>query len=144
MWCLGLSLSPPLRGASLKLLTFRYMKRFIFALIVGLCAVCVASAQENKKHSDWEEVQTVVIPAGQTLNEGVTKSGNPKYWFEFAEIGKVSVSPSSAEKYKEGSVSLILVKWYNKVTDKYRYSVRQNGGREKKEVKNVDLGGLFK
>ena len=144
MWCLGLSLALRLGGLLLKLLTFRYMKRFIFALIVGLCAVCVASAQENKKQSDWEEVQTVVIPAGQTINEGVTKNGNSKYWFEFAEIGNVSVSPSSAEKYKEGSVSLVLVKWHNKVTDKYRYSVRQNGGSRGKEVKNVDLGRLFK
>ena len=120
------------------------MKRFIVALIVGLCAVCVASAQENKKQSDWKEVQTVVIPAGQTVFEGVTKNGNPKYWFEFAEIGKVSVSPSSAMKYKSGEVSLVLVKWYNEVTEKYRYSVRQNGGKAKKEVKNVDLAGVFK
>lgn len=119
------------------------MKRFIICLIVGLCAIFSAYAQESKKQSDWEEVQTVIIPTGQTINEGVTKSGNPKYWFEFEEIGKVSVSPSSALKYKSGEVSLILVKWYNGTTNKYRYSVRQNGG-AKKEVKNVDLVGLFR
>lgn len=120
------------------------MKRFIVCLLVGLCAVCVASAQGNKKASDWSEVQTVVIPAGQTINEGVTKSGNPKFWFEFDEIGKVSVSPSSAAKYQSGETQLVLVKWYNATTDKYRYSVRQNGGSRGKEVKNVDLGRLFK
>ena len=116
----------------------------IFAIMVVAMATMVCStinAQEVKKESPWVEVQVVDIPVGQTVYEGVTKSGNPKCWFEFGDI-TVSVSPSNAAKYKEGLV-LVLVKWQHKDTKKFKYSTRQKYGRTSKVTPNVDLTKLF-
>jgi hypothetical protein len=120
------------------------MKKIFAFVVVAMATVfsCVTSnAQEVKKESPWVEVQQVDIPAGQTVHEGVTKSGNPKYWFEFGEL-KVNVSPGSAIKYKEGATKLLLVKWQHKDTSKYKYSIRQKE-RAKKNTPNIDLNSLF-
>lgn len=119
------------------------MKKFILVLIVGLVSSMGLIAREN---SPWREVQVVEIPQSVTIYTGVTKSGNPKAWIDLPEIGKVPVSPKSAEKFKSGLVKLELVKWYNDNTKKYRYSTRQvkgsastsNGG-----SKDIDLGRVF-
>lgn len=122
-------------------LKYSYMKRFILVLIVGLISTIGLSAREN---SPWREIQTVEIPSNVEIHEGVTKSGNPKAWIELEEIGNVSVSPKSAEKFKAGEVKLELVKWYNDTTKKYRYSTRQiKGMSSSKESKNIDLGRVF-
>lgn len=118
------------------------MKKFVFALILGLMSVVGLSAREN---SPWREIQTVVIPNTVEVHFGTTKSGNPKAWIELPEVGNVSVSPKSAEKFKAGEVKLELVKWYNDTTKKYRYSTRQvKGLSSSKESKNIDLGRVFK
>ena len=118
----------------------------IFAIVVVAMATMVSginsNAQEVKKESPWVEVQQVDIPAGQTVHEGVTKSGNPKYWFEFANIGKVTVTPGSAAKYKSGEVTLILVKWQHKEKGTFKYSVRQKN-RAGKVTPDVDLSVIF-
>jgi hypothetical protein len=93
------------------------------------------------KSSPWKEVQVVEIPAGQPIHAGVTKNGNPKFWFEFGEI-KVNVSPGSAVKYKANQVTLLLVKWQHSETGKYKYSTRQKSA-AKKSTPNVDLNNLF-
>lgn len=118
------------------------MKKFIVMLIVGLISIVGLSAREN---SPWREIQTVEIPSTTEIHFGVTKSGNPKAWIELPEVGNVSVSPKSAEKFKAGEVKLELVKWYNDTTKKYRYSTRQiKGSASSKEDKNIDLGRIFK
>ena len=118
------------------------MKKFIVMLIVGLISIVGLSAREN---SPWREIQTVEIPSTTEIHFGVTKSGNPKAWIELPEVGNVSVSPKSAEKFKDGEVKLELVKWYNDTTKKYRYSTRQvKGTSSSKESKNIDLGRVFK
>lgn len=114
--------------------------RKILVILVVILGVNFAVAQE-KKESPWVEIQAVEIPQGQRIYEGVTKSGNPKYWFEFGEL-KVNVSPGSAIKYKEGATKLLLIKWQHKDTGKYKYSIRQKE-RVKKNTPNVDLNNLF-
>ena len=98
-------------------------------------------AQAAQEVSPWQEIQTVEIPQGQTVHEGLTKNGNPKFWFEFGEI-KVNVSPGSANKYKANQVTLLLVKWQHSETGKYKYSTRQKSA-AKKSTPNVDLNSLF-
>lgn len=114
--------------------------RKILVILAVILGVNFAVAQE-KKDSPWVEIQAVEIPQGQQIYEGVTKSGNPKYWFQFGEL-KVNVSPGSAIKYKEGATKLLLVKWQHKDTGKYKYSIRQIE-RAKKNTPNVDLNTLF-
>jgi hypothetical protein len=116
------------------------MKKILVILAVVVCGINTMVAQE-KKESPWKEVQVVEIPAGQTVHEGVTKNGNPKFWFEFGEI-KVNVSPGSASKYKANQVTLLLVKWQHSETGKYKYSTRQKSA-AKKSTPNVDLNNLF-
>lgn len=117
----------------------------IFAIMVVAMATMVSGINSNaqeKKESPWVEVQQVDIPAGQDIQEGVTKSGNPKYWFEFANIGKVTVSPGSAAKYRSGEVTLILVKWQHKEKGTFKYSIRQKS-RAGKVTPDVDLSVIF-
>lgn len=114
--------------------------RKILVILVVILGINFAAAQE-KKESPWKEIQVVEIPQGQRIYEGVTKNGNPKYWFEFGEL-KVNVSPGSAIKYKEGATKLLLIKWQHKDTGKYKYSIRQKE-RAKKNTPNVDLNILF-
>ena len=116
------------------------MKKII-VIAVALMSVVNTVVAQQKQESSWKEVQVVEIPSGQTLYEGVTKNGNPKYWFEFGEL-KVNVSPGSAIKYKEGATKLLLVKCQHKDTGKYKYSIRQKE-RVKKNTPNVDLNNLF-
>lgn len=120
------------------------MKKF-FAIVVVAMATMVSGINSNaqeKKESPWVEIQQVDIPAGQTIHEGVTKSGNPKFWFEFASIGKVTVTPGSAAKYKSGEVTLILVKWQHKENGTFKYSIRQKN-RAGKVTPDVDLSVIF-
>ena len=120
------------------------MKKIFFFFFVAMATVFSginSNAQEVKKESPWVEVQQVDIPAGQNIQEGVTKSGNPKFWFEFGDI-TVSVSPSNATKYKEGLV-LVLVKWQHKENGKFKYTTRQKYGRVAKVTPDVDLNKIF-
>lgn len=116
------------------------MKKII-VIAVALMSVVNTVVAQQKQDSPWKEVQVVEIPAGQTVHEGVTKNGNPKFWFEFGEI-KVNVSPGSAAKYKTNQVTLLLVKWQHSETGKYKYSTRQKSA-AKKSTPNVDLTNLF-
>lgn len=115
------------------------MKKII-VIAVALLSVFGATAQTTKE-SPWKEIQTIEIPQGQRIYEGVTKNGNPKYWFEFGEL-KVNVSPGSAVKYKANKVTLLLVKWQHSESGKYKYSTRQKST-AKKSTPNVDLTNLF-
>lgn len=120
------------------------MKHFIFTLIALMGAIVISGAQNNsekKSKSSWEVSQTVELPANVKIFTGVTKSGNPKAWVELPDIGKVTVSPTNAEKYKAGEIKLELVKWKDK--DKIKYTIRQLGGRGSKQVSDVDLSKLF-
>lgn len=122
------------------------MKKILVIAVALMSVVNTVVAQTGimlppTKESPWKEVQVVEIPAGQTIHAGVTKNGNPKFWFEFGEI-KVNVSPGSAAKYKANTTTLLLVKWQHSETGKYKYSCRQKSV-AKKSTPNVDLTNLF-
>lgn len=121
------------------------MKKIFAIVVVAMATVfsCVTANAQEKKESPWVEIQQVDIPAGQDIQEGVTRNGNPKFWFDFPNIGKVTVSEGNAKKYKEGTTVLVLVKWQNKETGKFKYSTRQKYGRTAKVTPNVDLNNLF-
>lgn len=113
---------------------------FVIAILTMFAVCGIAEAKENSK---WVEQQCIDLPKGILLHEGKTSSGNPKYWFEFDKIGKVTVSPGSAEKYQDDLVTLQLVKWRHKETGEYKYSIRQKKGSEKKQTLNIDLLTIF-
>lgn len=121
------------------------MKKIFAIMVVAMATVfsgLILNAQEVKKESPWVEVQVVDIPFGQTIHTGLTKSGNPKAWFEFGDL-KVTVSNSNAAKYSKQEVELVLVKWQHKETGKFKYSTRQKNGRVTKVTPNVDITKLF-
>ena len=113
---------------------------FVLAIFTMFAICGIAEARENNK---WVEQQCIDLPKGILLHEGKTSSGNPKYWFEFDKIGKVTVSPGSAEKYQDGLVTLQLVKWRHEETGEYKYSIRQKKGSDKKRTLNIDLLTIF-
>lgn len=117
------------------------MKKIVLMLMLSLISLVGFS---QKKDSPWREIQTVLIPQNVEIHEGVTRSGNNKYWIEVEGI-KVSIAPTNVSKFQKGEVKLELVKWQNTETKAYKYSTRQvKGSSTKKESKNIDLGGLFK
>lgn len=124
------------------------MKKFIFVLIGLLVAVAMSGMattqpQNNKKDSKWVEIQSVEIPAGTPIQEGLTRTGNPKYWIEIGDM-KISVSSGSAEKFKKGQTKLVLVKWQSKEDPgEYKYSIRQ-AKEAKAKAPNIDITKLFK
>lgn len=117
------------------------MKRFIVAILCGALLALNLSAKGN---TNWVVEQTVVLPSTITINEGLTKNGNPKCWIVIENM-KVSVSPSNAAKFKAGEIQIELVKWRNSETNKIKYSTRQAGGRKSSSsTKDIDLKTLFK
>lgn len=116
------------------------MKKLL-VIAVALMSVVNTVVAQQKQESPWKEVQVVEIPAGQTLHEGLTKNGNPKFWFEFGEI-QVTVSPGSAAKYKDNTTTLLLVKWQHQESGNIKYSTRQKSQSVTKTV-DVDLTKLF-
>ena len=116
------------------------MRKFILLVVLSTIPLVGLS---NPKDSPWKEIQTVLIPQTVEIHEGVTRSGNNKYWIEVEGI-KVSIAPTNVSKFQKGEVKLELVKWQNTETKAYKYSTRQvKGSSSKKESKNIDLGRVF-
>ena len=117
------------------------MKKIVLMLMLSLISLVGFS---QKKDSPWREIQTVEIPKTVEIHEGVTRSGNNKYWIEVEGI-KVTIAPTNVSKFQNGEVKLELVKWYRDDTKAYKYSTRQvKGSSSKKESKNINLSGVFK
>ena len=111
------------------------MKKFIIALFVGILLSTVLVEAKPKK-----EVQSVAIPQSTLVYEGVTKSGNPKYWIEVSGV-KVSITKSNAEKLKRGE-KILLVKWVDE-NGKYSYSTRcGTKSSAKSSTPNLDLSKI--
>lgn len=118
------------------------MRKFIVMLMFSLISLVGFS---QKKESPWREIQTVEIPKTVEIHEGVTRSGNNKYWIEVEGI-KVTIAPTNVSKFQKGEVKLELVKWQNTETKAYKYSTRQvksSKASSSKETKNIDLGRVF-
>jgi len=118
------------------------MKKIVLMLMLSLISLVGFS---QKKDSPWREIQTVEIPKTVEIHEGVTKSGNNKYWIEVEGVN-VTIAPTNVSKFQNGEVKLELVKWYRDDTKAYKYSVRQvkdSKTSNSSSSKNIDLNKVF-
>lgn len=103
------------------------MKKLILIFLLALIPLCA-------KASGWIEVQTVIIPPTTALNYTFKDDGSVRY-FLHVEGMSINVPKSSAEKYLRKECKLELVKWYNRLTGKYKYTIREYKG-------NIDLNKI--
>lgn len=95
------------------------MKRTLLTLAIAIALCFSASAQTKKVVTD----SVTFMPNKVQIYEGVSSSGNPKYWIELpTENGtkKVSMTESHA---KSGRL-LALIERRDEQTGKYSYSVK--------------------
>lgn len=96
----------------------------IISILVGVSFNLDAQQQNRETYeSDWKEIQTVQIPYGIDVMEGYTKNGNLKYWIEVDEI-KIYINPKNYKGFKDKTIKLLLVEWYNPHKDVYKYTTR--------------------
>lgn len=112
------------------------MKRALLIFAVILLPL-FSYAGDNKKSSDWKELQSIILPQNTQVYEGVNSKGNPKYWIMLTEI-QVSISKTNVEHLISGDSNVELVKWFNPETGKYKYTTRKQKT-PKKEIPNIDL-----
>ena len=110
------------------------MKQFIILISFVFGIVALLSA----RNGDWREVQSIVVPDGTPLYHYYTEKGTIKYVLSLRDMN-ISVSKANAEKYLIGQCKLEIVKWYNQVNGKYKYTTRQY----KSNQKDIDLQLLF-
>lgn len=95
----------------------------IFA--IAFCATPVnAQSTPTQTEKEWVETVNVVLPPGLEVFSGITSGGNPKYWIELEGI-KVFLSATNKEHYINNTCTILLVEWYNKYTNTYKYTTRQ-------------------
>jgi hypothetical protein len=102
-----------------------YVKVIILTILIwtGMFIAVTCDAQE-KKASEWKEINSTEIPYNIEIHTGFTRNNNPKYWIEIQGI-KVTISENNYNKFINKEVKLVLVEWYNPTTDKYKYTTRQ-------------------
>ena len=110
------------------------MKKYILILLFALIPFVA-----NSESYQWTEVQVVVVPRGTPLYTYKSATGTIKYYFKINGI-KVPVSANNAERYFHHEIQLEIVKWYNSVTNKYRYTTRKHN----ESTVDIDLEQYFK
>lgn len=115
----------------------------VLTIIFIICAYFTlpeANAQPTQNiQSEWVETNTIELPQGLEIFSGINRNGNPKYWFEIKGI-KIFISPTNKEHYINNTCTILLVEWYNKNIDEYKYTTRQK--KETKQVKRLNLNNL--
>ena len=116
----------------------RYIVMGILGTIFAIAFCCTTSAQSihTQSEREWVETDCIEIPQGLEIFSGITKSGNPKYWFEIDGV-KVFISPTNKEHYINNTCTILLVEWYNAIKDMYKYTTRQK--KETKQSKRINL-----
>lgn len=116
----------------------RYIVMGILGAIFAIAFCCTTSAQSihTQSESEWVETDCVEIPQGLEIFSGITKNGNPKYWFDIDGV-KVFITPVNKEHYINNTCTIILVEWYNASKDIYKYTTRQK--KEIKQSKRINL-----
>ena len=116
----------------------KYIVMGILGAIFAIAFCCTTSAQSihTQSENEWVETDCIEIPQGLEVFSGITKNGNPKYWFEIEDI-KVFISPTNKEHYINNTCTILLVEWYNKSKDIYKYTTRQK--KEIKQSKRINL-----
>ena len=122
------------------------MKKFIFVAIAMLVSVVIAGAQSSQQNTKGSAkstiMQTIVVPEGTTIHKGVTRGGNPKFYVTLTfgeQTVNVTVSESLAEKYKNGTAQIEIVKRKDNKTGRISYSSRTLGGRQSKPTTDINL-----
>ena len=108
------------------------MKKCLLALLFVLLSIQLFA------DSPWKEVQAVEIPQGTTVYYSKTDSGNLKYCIKVNDM-TISVSEINAVKFVNGEIRLELVKWYNPLSGKYKYTTRRISANSR----NIDLSTVF-
>lgn len=110
----------------------------IMGFFFGLAFVYAQNTNQptQKEQSEWVETNIVELPQGLEIFSGITRNGNPKYWFIIEDI-KVFISPTNKEHYINNTCTILLVEWYNKSKDTYKYTTRQK--KETKKIKRINL-----
>ena len=119
----------------------RYIIMGMLGIIFTLIFCCTTSAQSihTQSESEWVETDCVEIPQGLEIFSGITKNGNPKYWFDIDGV-KVFISPTNKEHYINNTCTILLVEWYNATKDIYKYTTRQK--KETKQSKRINLNSI--
>ena len=117
--------------------------RNITMIILGIIfaiAFCATPANGQstltQPEKEWVETVAVELPEGLEVFSGITYNNNVKYWFEIDGI-KVFISPTNKEHYINETATILLVEWYNKSTDRYKYTTRQK--KQPKQPKRINL-----
>ena len=116
----------------------KYIVMGILGAIFAIAFCCTTSAQSihTQSENEWVETDCIEIPQGLEVFSGITKNGNPKYWFDIEGV-KVFISPTNKEHYINNTCTILLVEWYNKSKDIYKYTTRQK--KETKQSKRINL-----
>lgn len=119
----------------------RYIIMGILGAIFAIAFCCTTSAQSihTQSENEWVETDCIELPQGLEIFSGITRNGNPKYWFEIEDI-KVFISPTNKEHYINNTCTILLVEWYNKSKDIYKYTTRQK--KETKQSKRINLNNI--
>lgn len=117
----------------------RYTIMAILGIIFAI-AFCATPANgqstPTQTEKEWVETVAVDLPEGLEVFSGVTRNGNAKYWVIIDDI-KVFLSPTNKEHYINETATILLVEWYNKSTDRYKYTTRQK--KQTKQSKRINL-----
>ena len=118
-----------------------YITMSVLAFICSLafCLTLPAQSIHTQSESEWVETDCVEIPQGLEIFSGITRNGNPKYWFDIDGI-KVFISPTNKEHYINNTCTILLVEWYNKEKNTYKYTTRQK--KETKKSKRINLDNI--
>ena len=121
--------------------SIRYLVMGILGAIFTIAFCCTTSAQSihTQSESEWVETNCIELPQGLEIFSGITRNGNPKYWFVIEGI-KVPISPINKEHYINNTKTILLVEWYNKSIDRYKYTTRQK--KENKQPKRINLKNI--
>lgn len=98
-----------------------------------------ANQPTQKKQSEWVETNIIELPQGLEIFSGITRNGNPKYWFVIEDT-KVFISSTNKEHYINNTCTILLVEWYNKSIDRYKYTTKQK--KEDKQPKRINLKNI--
>lgn len=104
----------------------RYLVMCILGVIfaVTFCTTTSAQSAPTQTEKEWVETVKVELPQGLEVFSGISRYGNPKYWIEIEGI-KVFLSATNKEHYINNTCTILLVEWYNKYTNTYKYTTRQ-------------------
>jgi hypothetical protein len=116
------------------------MKKTLLAIAFAL--ICVLTSAQTQKTTKVVTDSLTFMPDQVQIYEGVTSSGNPKWWIELpAENGKVRKVSLSQSHVTSGRL-LALIERQDPETGKYSYSVKFAEPKKSQTSGKADLTGF--